>query len=166
MARQAVIRKHRERQMNYFGSRLRDFILGWQDGLVNVLGITLGVAVATNEVRIVIIAAIAAAFAESVSMAAVAYTSFKAEREFYLSEVAREKDEIKTMPTAEKKEIYDIYYKFGFRGSLLQKIVRRITSNKRRWLAVMMQQELKLYPQRVSPANIAAVVGISAIVGS
>lgn len=152
--------------MNYFGSRLRDFILGWQDGLVNVLGITLGVAVATNEVRIVIIAAIAAAFAESVSMAAVAYTSFKAEREFYLSEVAREKDEIKTMPTAEKKEIYDIYYKFGFRGSLLQKIVRRITSNKRRWLAVMMQQELKLYPQRVSPANIAAVVGISAIVGS
>jgi VIT1/CCC1 family predicted Fe2+/Mn2+ transporter len=67
------------------GSELRDFILGGQDGLVNVLGIILGVATAVQDARIVIIAGIAATFAESISMGAVAYTSFKASKDFYRS---------------------------------------------------------------------------------
>jgi len=167
MARQAVIRKkHTEVHLNSVGSRLRDFILGWQDGLVNVLGVVLGVAVATEDVHIVVIAALAAAFAESVSMAAVAYTSFKAEREFYESEVNREKQEIKEKPWAEVREVRDIYYKLGLRGSLLGNLVKHITSDKKRWLKVMMEQELKMFPSRVSPTNIAAVVGFSAIIGS
>lgn len=168
MARQAVIRKEhiKEEHFNTVGSRLRDFILGWQDGLVNVLGVVLGVAVATESRGIVIIAALAAAFAESVSMAAVAYTSFKAEHEYYQSEVAREKREMANMPNVERKEVRDIYYKFGFRGSLLQKIVKHITSNKKRWLKIMMEQELRMFPSKASPLNIAAVVGFSAIVGS
>ncbi len=167
MARQAVIRKrHIEPKANRNGSRMRDFILGWQDGLVNVLGVVLGVATATKSFNVIIIAAIAAAFAESISMAAVAYTSFKAEREFYQSEVDREKREIEDVPWAERKEIEEIYTRFGFRGSLLKKIVEHITSNKRRWLTVMMEQELKIYPAKVSPLNIAVVVGLSAIIGS
>ena len=157
--------RHKE-PVSRAGSRIRDFILGGQDGLVNVLGVVLGVATATADTKIVLIAALAAAFAESISMGAVAYTSFKAEKEYYLSEVAREKREMKEVPLAEKKEIEDIYRKFGFTGSLLKKIVNHITSNKKRWLAVMMAQELRLYPSKVSPANSALVVGIAAIVGS
>ena len=148
------------------GSRIRDFILGWQDGLVNVLGIILGVAVATESTSIVIIAAIAAAFAESVSMAAVAYTSFKAERDYYQAEVVREKYEMKKMPNVERSEVRDIYRKLGFSGAMLDRIVKHITSNKKRWLNVMMEQEMKLFPSRTSPLNIAAVVGLSAIIGS
>lgn len=166
MARQAVVRlKHVEKHRNA-GSRLRDFILGWQDGLVNVLGVTLGVATATADVSIVIIAALAAAFAESISMAAVAYTSFKAEADFYRSEIAREKREIKEMPDEEAEEVRAIYRRLGFRGALLDKIVKHITANRKRWLDVMMEQELRMFPPRLSPANTAAVVGISAIVGS
>ena len=73
------------------GSRLRDIILGGQDGLVNVLGVILAVASATNDVKIVLIAGLAATFAESISMAAVAYTSSKAERDYYKSEPKTEK---------------------------------------------------------------------------
>ncbi|NIT03807.1 hypothetical protein GTO10_02645 [Candidatus Saccharibacteria bacterium] len=54
---------------------LRDIILGGQDGLVNVLGVTLGVAAASGDTRIILAAGLAATFAESFSMAAVAYTS-------------------------------------------------------------------------------------------
>ena len=61
------------------GADLRDVILGGQDGLVNVLGVILAVATATHDARIVILAA---AFAESISMAAVGYTSFKAAKEY------------------------------------------------------------------------------------
>ena len=52
----------------------KEFILGGQDGLVNVLGVLSGIAIATSSTKLVIIAGLAAAFAESFSMAAVAYT--------------------------------------------------------------------------------------------
>ncbi|MEX1068530.1 MAG: VIT1/CCC1 transporter family protein [Patescibacteria group bacterium] len=54
---------------------LRDIILGGQDGLVNVLGVTLGIAVASGDLRVTLAGGLAATFAESFSMAAVAYTS-------------------------------------------------------------------------------------------
>lgn len=63
----------------------RDFILGGQDGLVNVLGLVLGVAGATLNTNIVIISGVVATVAESVSMGAVAYTSSKAAKEYYAS---------------------------------------------------------------------------------
>ena len=62
---------------------IRDIILGGQDGIVNVLGIVLAVATATNSKYIILISGLAATFAESISMAAVAYTSAKAGTEYY-----------------------------------------------------------------------------------
>jgi VIT1/CCC1 family predicted Fe2+/Mn2+ transporter len=167
MARQAVIRRKTHFEMHKGGgSKLRDFILGWQDGLVNVLGVILGVAAATNSFKVIIIAAFAAAFAESISMAAVAYTSFKAEFDYYKSELNREKNEVEKMPKAEEREVKDIYKGLGFSGVILEKIVKHITSNKKRWIDVMMSQELKLAPPKESPVVTAIVVGFSALIGS
>ena len=59
---------------------LRDVILGGQDGLVNVLGLSLGLFAAHTSGRIIVIAALAAGFSEAVSMGAVAYTSATADR--------------------------------------------------------------------------------------
>ncbi len=73
--------------------RLHDIILGGQDGLVNVLGVVLGVAAATASTRIVLISGLAATFAESISMGAVAYTSSKAAKEYYLSVRKKEPQE-------------------------------------------------------------------------
>ncbi len=74
------------------GSMLHDLILGGQDGLVNVLGIVLGIAAATSELRFIIIAGLAATAAESISMAAVAYTSTKAESNFYESNIKKQNE--------------------------------------------------------------------------
>ena len=54
---------------------LQNIILGGQDGLVNVLGLSIGVAGATGSREIVLISGIAAMLAESISMGAVAYTT-------------------------------------------------------------------------------------------
>jgi len=43
---------------------IRDVILGGQDGLVNVLGLVLGMAVATGSTRVVVTAGLAALLAE------------------------------------------------------------------------------------------------------
>ena len=165
MARQALIRRaHKEPHRGE--SRLRDFILGWQDGLVNVLGVILGVAAATQNVKIIIISAMAATFAESISMMAVAYTSFKAEADFYKSELEREKYEIEHKRSAEIKEVRKIFSDMGFTGKLLKDAIARVTSNKRHWVRTMMESELKLMPPKASPLNIAIVVGLSAFTGS
>src|SRR5512135_3227175 len=110
-------------------SRLSDIILGGQDGLVNVLGVILGVAAATSDSRIVLVAGLAATFAESVSMGAVAYTSTLAEAEFYESEREREYRHINEVPNLEKEEIRKIYSEKGFEGKLLERIVETITAN-------------------------------------
>lgn len=148
------------------GALFREFILGGQDGLVNVLGVILGIAIATSNIKLVIIAGLAATFAESFSMAAVAYTSGKAEEDFYKSCEKQEKLEMLKVPEIEKSEIYDIYYKKGFRGKLLNDIVKHITSNKKIWLNIMMKEELGLSDEFISPVKSALVVGLAAIIGS
>jgi vacuolar iron transporter family protein len=159
--------KHLADEHGGSGSWLREFILGWQDGLVNVLGIILGVAAATNDARIVIIAGLAATFAESVSMAAVAYTSTKAQRDYYFSQLEKEKDWIKNRPNDERAEVFEVYYRKGFRGKLLDGIVKKITSNHKTWLDFMMTEELGL--EKVSkdkPLRDGVLVGVSAVLGS
>lgn len=146
-------------------SLLRDLILGGQDGLVNVLGIVLGIAAATRDVRLVIIAGLAATFAESISMAAVAYTSMKAQEDFYRGFLKKQKKLLHKDPLLEKRLIYDIYYAKGFRGGLLRRIVDKITSSERMWLDTLMK-ESNLPLVQYSPLKSAFIVGISAMFGS
>ena len=163
-----ALREHWEQnEKNNHISSLREVILGGQDGLVNVLGLMLGVASATNDSRIVVVAGIAAAFAESVAMAAVAYTSGKAARDYYYSEREREQLEIEELPEIEREEIKVLYMRKGFKGKELETIANAICSDKKRWLDTMMSEELNMSePEEGKPAKDAVVVGISALVGS
>ena len=148
-------------------SQLADVILGGQDGVVNVLGVILGVAAATESTRVVLAAGLAAAIAESLSMAAVAYTSRRAEQGLYESEVARERRHIDRVPELEADEIRAIYRDKGFDGALLDEIVATITANKEVWLNVMVAEELHLQPIDTQQALRAAfVVGSASLVGS
>jgi VIT1/CCC1 family predicted Fe2+/Mn2+ transporter len=149
------------------GSQLRDMILGGQDGLVNVLGVVLGAAAAAPDPKIILSIGLAATFAESLAMGAVAYTSFKAEKEHYESELAREKREILELPEVEKEEVREIYRKKGFKGKLLEQVVKQISSNESVWLEVMMSEELGLKPiDSEGVVKTAFAVGLSCMVGS
>lgn len=148
------------------GGRLADLILGGQDGMVNVLGVILGLAAATPDPNLVLAGGLAATFAESISMGAVAYTSAQAERDFYSAELARERYEMKAFPDIERGEVQKIFQDFGFEGAALEQVTRAITSNPEAWLKVMMAQELKLQPARRDSLNSSLIVGFSAIIGS
>ncbi|HMB24469.1 MAG: VIT1/CCC1 transporter family protein [Chloroflexota bacterium] len=148
-------------------SALSDIILGGQDGLVNVLGVILGVAAATQNPRIVLVAGLAATFAESVSMGAVAYTSTMADADFYESEREREYRHIRETPQLEREEVRTIYSEKGFKGELLTRIVDTITANQDIWVAAMMAEEHRLIPvDRTKAVRAALVVGGSAVIGS
>src|SRR4051794_31359071 len=93
--------RERHRQTNW----LRDVILGGQDGLVNILGIILGVIAGGGSNTVLLAAGFAAAITESISMGAVGYTSSASQRDYYQAERTREATEIDTMPDAERQEI-------------------------------------------------------------
>ena len=156
--------QHREehRQANW----LRDVILGGQDGLVNILGIILGVIAGGGSNAVLLAAGFAAAITESISMGAVGYTSAVAERDYYQAEQARESAEIDATPDAERQEIRDIYATKGFTGDLLERVVDTITANRETWLATMMDEELHLQPvQTPDIMRSSVVITIATLIG-
>ncbi len=88
-------------------------------------GAILDIANATNNVRFVIISGLAAS-AETLAMAAAAYTSSKAAHDFYLRQFRKDMNEVEEIPEAERWEIRQICYKKGFRGQELENIVRKL----------------------------------------
>jgi VIT1/CCC1 family predicted Fe2+/Mn2+ transporter len=145
---------------------LRDVILGGQDGLVNMLGIALGVVAAGGSSHILVVTGIAAAITESISMGAVAYTSFGSDRDFYLAEKKREQNEISSRPEEEREEIREIYAAKGFEGKLLEDVVSTITSNRETWVATMMDEELHLQPvEKKSLLRSAVIVTVATLIG-
>jgi VIT1/CCC1 family predicted Fe2+/Mn2+ transporter len=157
-------RRHREphRETN----SLRDVILGGQDGLVNILGIILGVIAGGGSRTVLLSAGFAAAITESISMGAVGYTSSVAQRDYYEAERRREETEIETMPDAERDEVRQIYSSKGFSGELLDGVVDTITGNREAWLATMMDEELHLQPVRSADIlRSAFVITVATLIG-
>ena len=158
---------HEHHDPHHQASAISDVILGGQDGLVNVLGIALGVAAATQDPRIILAAGMAATFAESVSMAAVAFTSRRADQDYYESEKAREFRHLRLVPAVEQEEVRAIYAAKGFQGEALDGIVRTITADEDVWVGVMMAEELRLSPvDHRAAVKSALIVGVAAIIGS
>src|SRR5437870_5181092 len=141
----------RERATHPKPTVLSDFILGSQDGIVNVLGIILGLSAATRDVRIILVATLAALGAESIAMGAVAYTSTRARRRLYLSQAIQERREMKEIPKTERDEVRDILTGWGYKDADLEEIVERICRNPTAELEFMMSFELKLSPSRRVP---------------
>ncbi len=159
--------KHPRAEAHKLGNFLRDVILGGQDGLVNVLGIVLGVSAAGGDTKILFAAALAATFSEALSMGAVAYTSTITERDHYLRELQVEENEIRDLPDIEREEIRAIYKAKGFTGDLLENIVTTISSNKDNWIKFMMSEELHLEPVETKEVlKTSIIVTIAAIIGS
>ena len=145
---------------------LRDVILGGQDGLVNMLGISLGVVAAGGSPHVLMVTGLAAAITESISMGAVAYTSFGSDRDFYLAERDREQREVASQPDDERKEIRNIYAAKGFKGQLLENVVETITSNRETWVSTIMDEELHLQPvEQRRLMRSALIVTVATLVG-
>jgi vacuolar iron transporter family protein len=150
---------------------LSDFILGSQDGLVNVLGILLGLVAASTVVhpidtRIIIIAGLSALAAESLAMAAVAYTSTYSRLRLYRAEREREIREMREVPELERNEVRVILRGWGYEGKELEEMLQRIESKPKAWLDLMMAFELNLsYIPPEAPRRSAGIVGSATVLG-
>jgi VIT1/CCC1 family predicted Fe2+/Mn2+ transporter len=143
-----------ERKANW----LRDVILGGQDGLVNILGIVLGVIAGGGSRTVLLTAGFAAAITESISMGAVGYTSTIADRDYYQAVRPRELAAIENLPDAERDAVRTMYAAKGFSGALLDQVVGTVTANRDLWLATVMDDELHLQPVETRDALHSSVI--------
>src|SRR5579871_285962 len=123
---------------------LRDVILGGQDGLVNVLGIILGVISGGGSRTVLLAAGFAAAITESISMGAVGYTSTVADRDYFAAQKKIEEAAVRDDPDLECQEVTELYRSKGFSGRLLDDVVTTITANRDKWVGTILEEERHL----------------------
>ncbi len=158
---------HTEKVHAAGGTWVRDLMLGLNDGLVASFAVTSGVAGAFTTGNIAVMAGLAEMLGGAISMGLAAFISARSQIEFYLSEIAREHDEIEKFPDRERDEIREIYAAKGFTGNLLDDIVKHITGEPERWSNVMMREELGFNESSFeSPIKSALMVGFAYLVGA
>jgi len=146
---------------------LRDVILGGQDGLVNVLGLVLGMAAATGDSRVVVTAALAAMFAESIAMAGVAYTATGAERDWATRTRARVTRAIGGRAEARRRRRLAEAGARGYSDATTELIDAAGRDEADAWASELECVERELAPLRTShPVRAALTVGLSTVVGS
>jgi vacuolar iron transporter family protein len=145
---------------------LRDVILGGQDGLVNILGIILGVIAGGGSETVLVTAGFAAAMTESLSMGAVGYSSTVADRDYYSAQRKVESMAIRDDPEMEEHELRDLYRNKGFSGRLLDEVVSTVVTDRDRWLETILGEERHLEPVgKGEVARVSVVITVATLVG-
>lgn len=156
------IRK-KSKAFSKFENYLGEFVYGGIDGCVTTFAVVSGSVGAGLDSVIIIILGFANLLADGFAMSIGAYLSTKSEQDNYKKHRQVEEYEVETIPESEREEIRDIYRAKGFEGDLLEKVVDVITSDKDRWIDVMMKDELGMIDQSKSPFMIGTVTYVSFI---
>ena len=147
--------------LNRFQDYLGEFVYGGIDGSVTTFAVVAGAVGASLDSSIIIILGFANLFADGFSMSVGSYLSSKSEIDNFKKHQKIEYWEVENIPEAEREEIRDIYREKGFEGELLEQVVEVITSDKDRWVDVMMKDELSMMETNKSPFAMGAVTFIS-----
>lgn len=134
-----------------FQDHLTEFVYGGMDGSITTFAVVAGAEGANLPSSVIIILGFANLLADGFAMSVGSYLSSKSELDNYHKHKNTEYWEVENIPEAERQEIRDIYTAHGFEGELLDRVVEVITSDKERWVNVMMKHELEMIPPSKSP---------------
>ncbi|MBT8255313.1 MAG: VIT1/CCC1 transporter family protein [Bacteroidia bacterium] len=142
---------------------LGEFVYGGIDGCVTTFAVVAGAVGAGLDSAIIIVLGFANLLADGFAMSVGAFLSARSEKDNYNKHKMVEYWEVDNLPEVEKEEIRDIYRAKGFEGDLLEQVVEVITSDKDRWVDVMMKEELQMMEETKSPLKMGAVTYFSFI---
>jgi VIT1/CCC1 family predicted Fe2+/Mn2+ transporter len=134
---------------NSGGGRLRAAVFGVIDGLVSNLALVMGIAGASTQRHLVLLAGVAGLVAGAFSMAAGEYVSMKAQRELFEREIALEAVELAEMPEEEAEELALIYRAKGIPPHEAKELALRLTSDRETALDTLAREELGLNPEEL-----------------
>jgi vacuolar iron transporter family protein len=142
-------------------SRIREFVLGAQDGLLVPLGVVTGMAAAHPARSLIIVAGLAEAVAGAISMGGGSYLASQAEEQLYVSEIAAEGREIDEFPLRETDELAIVLEREGLLREQAATVAHGLASNPNVFLRTKVQKELGL-----SPDAGGAALGDAVVVGA
>jgi predicted membrane protein (TIGR00267 family) len=149
------------------GGFLRNVVYGFNDGLTANFGLVAGViGAAATQKHMIVVAGVAGAVADALSMGASGFLAAKSEQEVYDYEIAMERDEVALMPEIERDELALIYEAKGMDKDLARQIATQLMADPTKMLAEQVQEELKIGAQTISPLREGWVTGIATAVGA
>src|SRR3972149_2459054 len=148
------------------GEFLRDIVFGANDGVVTAIGFLVGISGSIANQGVVVIAGILTIVAGSASMALGNYLGVKSQREHYEAMEKIERWEMEHKPDVERDEIREIYTNYGFDKQTVEILTKKVTSDKKLWLDVMMREELGLTKEEAGrPMLSGIIIGIFYLLG-
>ncbi len=117
---------HRERHLMARIGWLRAAVLGANDGIVSTASLIVGVSAGGGGKGQVLLAGLAGLAAGAMAMAAGEYVSVSSQSDTEAADIARETEELKANPQAEKLELAGLYVARGVEPELAQKVAAQL----------------------------------------
>jgi VIT1/CCC1 family predicted Fe2+/Mn2+ transporter len=123
---------------------VREAIFGAQDGVTSILTVVITVATATNQQYAVLVAGIAAAIAEVISMGAGEYMSSRSQREIFLAQIQKERLEVQERPHESEAEVAYMLEREGLPEASAKHAAAELARSPSVLLKTMVEKELGL----------------------
>mgnify|MGYP001413965193 CR=1 FL=1 len=152
------------------GGFVRSVVYGFNDGLTANFGLVAGMVGAQGSLaqagHAVIVAGLAGAVADALSMGSSGYLAAKSEREVFEHEIAMEKEEIRLMPDLEREELSLIYQAKGIAQPEAEQLARAVMADPARALGEKVREELKIADATTTPLREGTITGVATLVGA
>jgi VIT1/CCC1 family predicted Fe2+/Mn2+ transporter len=143
-------------------SRVRELVLGFQDGLLVPLGVVTGMAAANPGRPAILVAGLAEAVAGCIAMGGGSYLASEAEEALYAAEIRDEGAEVDEHPDREVAELALVLEHEGLERAAAERVAQDLSTNPAVFLRTKIQKELGLSPDSGGAAlGDALTVGLS-----
>lgn len=161
MARTTHPERHRTDRIGW----LRAAVLGANDGIVSTASLLVGVAAASAGRSELLVAGVAGLMAGAMSMAAGEYVSVSSQSDTEAADLAREREELRTQPEVEQRELAAIYEARGLTPELAAQVAAQLTA--RDALGAHARDELGISDTRAArPVQAALTSGLTFTAGA
>ena len=153
------------------GGFLRNVVYGFNDGLTANFGLVAGMIGAQGGMAIganhaVVVAGLAGALADALSMGSSGYLAAKSEREVFEHEIAMEREEIRLMPELEREELSLIYQAKGIPQAQAAELATAVMADPEKALEEKVREELKIGTATSTPFREGWVTGVATAFGA
>ncbi len=145
---------------------MRDVVIGMADGLTVPFALAAGLTGAIADNRLIVTAGFAEIAAGAIAMGLGGYLAARSDAEHYGSELAREEEEVISIPEAEAGEVREIFLAYGITAEECEPVVASLKRRPKDWVSFMMRFELGLEaPRRHRAWQSALTISSAYVVG-